>query len=151
VLTGNEVPPMELPDELRVEKGYVRYAPRGSVALSTGTTMVSCAIAFCREHRHRRLLVNAVNLTGFDPPSLGDRYRIALEWAKAGAGQVVLAVVARPEFIHTEKFGVFVALRSGLRGDIFTTEPEAREWLLRQEPLGIMRPERSAIISRLYE
>ncbi len=140
---------MEMPYELRVEQGYVRYAPRGFVALSDGITMVSCAITFCREHHHRRLLVNAVALAGFEPPTLGERYRIAEEWAKAGAGQVALAVVTRPDYIHPQKFGVFVALRSGLRSDIFSSEPDALEWLLRQEPMGISRPDRHATVFRL--
>lgn len=123
---------MELPQGLSVGKGFVRFAPHDIVVLREGITLISCAIAFCREQNHRRLLVNVIDLTGFGPPTVGERYWIAQEWARMGAGHIVIAIVARPEFIHPEKLGVFVASQAGLNGDVFTAESEAMEWLMSQ-------------------
>jgi hypothetical protein len=41
-----------------------------------------------------------------------------------------VALVARPEHIHPEKFGVKVASDRGMRGNVFTSEHDALEWLL---------------------
>jgi hypothetical protein len=40
-----------------------------------------------------------------------------------------MAMVARAEMIHPQKFGGLVAANRGLVSDIFTTEVEARDWL----------------------
>ncbi len=75
------------------------------------------------------MLVNVTGLTEFSTPNLVDRYLMVEEWAREGKGSVILAMVAAPEHIHAEKFGVSVAADHGLRGNVFTSEREALEWL----------------------
>jgi len=40
-------------------------------------------------------------------------------------------MVARPEFIDPQRFGVIAAANAGLRADVFSSESEAVSWLLR--------------------
>jgi hypothetical protein len=119
---------IDLPVE--VLDGYCRFNPRGAVSLVEAVALVSRAIAFCRDKKIPKLLVNVTGLTEFSAPNLVDRYLMVEEWAREARGVVVVAMVAAPELIHPEKFGVRVAADHGLRGDVFTSESEALEWLL---------------------
>jgi hypothetical protein len=121
-----------MPDNLSVEKGFVRFAPCGYMELAEAVTLVGCVLAYCREQHHRRLLVDATNLYGFGPPTIGERYRIALQWARIAGTEVIAAMVARPELIHPERVIVHVAAREGFRCGAFTEESAARDWLLTQ-------------------
>jgi hypothetical protein len=91
--------------------------------------MVAAAVALARERHVRSLLVNVSRLTGFKPPSLIDRYHFMHEWARAAGGSVRIAMVARPELIDPQKFGVTVGANIGLTSDVFTSEEEALRWL----------------------
>ena len=68
-------------------------------------------------------------LTGFEPPDVSERHKLATEWASVASGEVCVAVVAKREMIDPQKFGVFVATKRGLVADIFTSEEKARLWL----------------------
>ena len=120
------------PENLRMEQGFVRFAPSGYMELWEAVTLVGCVLAYCREQHQRRLLVESTHLYGFGPPSFGERYRIALQWARIAGTEVVAAMVARPELIHPEQVIVYVADKEGFRCGAFTEESAAREWLLRQ-------------------
>ena len=50
------------------------------------------------------------------------------EWARAAGGAVRLAMVARPEMIDPQKFGVTVAANIGLNADVSTSDEEALHW-----------------------
>ena len=121
-----------LPDSLRVKKNFVRYALSGNVSLREAVGMVSSVLVCCREQHHRRLLLDVTNLYGFDFPTFGERYRIARQWARKAGGDVIAAMVARPELIHPEQVIVYVAAKEGFTCRAFTEESAAREWLLRQ-------------------
>jgi len=121
---------VQIENDVEVLEGYCRFHPRGSVSLVEAVELVTRAIAFCREQRIPRLLVNITGLTQFSVPTLVDRYLMVEEWAREARGMVAVAMVAMPEHIHPEKFGVKAAADSGLRGDIFTSERDALEWLL---------------------
>ena len=123
---------LNLADNLRVEKNFVRYALSGEVSLKEGVGMVSSVLACCREQHHRRLLIDVTNLYGFDFPTFGERYRIALQWARIAGTEVIAAMVARPELIHPEQVIVYVAAREGFHCGAFTEESAAIEWLLSQ-------------------
>lgn len=123
---------MQIENDVEVLEGYCRFHPRGSVSLVEAVDLVTRAVAFCREQRIPKLLVNVSGLTRFSTPTVVDRYLMVEEWAREAKGMVVVAMVAMPEHIHPEKFGVTVAADSGLRGDIFTSERDALEWLLAQ-------------------
>lgn len=105
------------------------FRPTGEVSLLQAIQMVTAAIAFAREQHVRKLMVVTSGLTGFEPPSLAARYFFIHEWARAAGGSVRVAVVAKPEMIDPQKFGVTVAATSGLIGDVFASEDEAIAWL----------------------
>jgi hypothetical protein len=65
----------------------------------------------------------------FDAPTLADRLRMVRLWAEAADGRLRIAMVARPEFIDAERFGVVAAGKFGLAGQVFEREDEAIAWL----------------------
>ena len=119
------------PDPFIIIEGIAVFRPAGEVSLGQGIQLVTAAVERAREQRIGRLLVNTSGLKGFEAPSLGTRYFFAHEWARAAGGQLAMALVARPEMIDPQKFGVAVAKSAGLQGDVFTTEEEALAWLRR--------------------
>jgi hypothetical protein len=100
------------------------------VSLVEAVELVTHAIGFCRDKKIPRLLVNVTGLTEFSTPNLVDRYLMVEEWAREAQGIVIVAMVAAPELIDPEKFGVKVAADHGMTGEVFTSEREALEWLL---------------------
>jgi hypothetical protein len=108
---------------------HAEYRPAGRVSLSQAVQLVTCAIAFAREQHVRKLLVVTVGLTGFKPPSIAHRYYFIQEWSHAAGGVISIALVARPEMIDLQKFGVTVAANAGLHGDVFPSEEQALAWL----------------------
>ena len=111
--------------------GFPAFRPVGEVSLQQGIELVTAALTAARQQGIRQLLVNTTGLTGFASPSLGSRYFFVHEWARAAQGQVSVAMVARPEMIDPQKFGVAVATSAGLTTDVFTSEAEAVAWLRR--------------------
>ena len=57
----------------------------------------------------QNLLLDTRGLTGFDPPEIFERYRLAERLASEGKSAVKVVVLAQPEMIHPEKFGMIVA------------------------------------------
>ena len=111
---------------------HAEYRPIGRVSQSQMVKLVASALVFAREQHIRKLLVVTSGLTGFAPPILADRYYFIQEWAKASGHSVRAALVARPEMIDGQKFGVTVAANHGFIADIFASEDEALAWLHRQ-------------------
>ncbi len=124
---------MNAPMGLTIAEDYARFYPEGEVSLRGAVEMVKGAIAFCREQGVPRLLADVTRLTGYAPPTLSERYWFVQEWAEAAKGAVSLAMVARPEYIDPEHFGVTVALNAGLRANVFASDSEALAWLLSLE------------------
>jgi hypothetical protein len=116
-------------EDFKIVGGHAEYRPTGRVSLEQAIQMVAAAVALARERHVRSLLVNVSRLTGFKPPSLIDRYHFMHEWARAAGGSVRIAMVARPELIDPQKFGVTVGANIGLTSDVFTSEEEALRWL----------------------
>jgi hypothetical protein len=54
---------------------------------------------------------------------------MAQDWAEAARGTVAVAMVAREEDLHPNRFGIKAAIDAGLKGAIFTSEDEAWTWL----------------------
>jgi len=117
------------PDNFVLEEGGAFYRPVGSVSFDEAVVLVRAGIAAARRNRVRNLLVNTTALTGFSSPQQFQRFLAAVAWAEESRGGVHLAMVARTEMIHPQKFGVLVAANLGLVSNIFTTEVEARAWL----------------------
>jgi len=122
---------MHVPTDMEVFDGHCRFGPRGEVSLVEAVEMVTRAIAFCSDQKIPRLLVDVTGLTGFANPTLDDRFWMVQDWADEANGAVIVAMVARSEHIHPSKFGVKAAADAGLIGDVFTSEAEALEWLLK--------------------
>jgi CheY-like chemotaxis protein len=117
------------PDSFVVSEAHAHFRPAGSVSFETTVALVRAAIAAARRARVRDLLVDTTALVGFPSPDTFERFLAAVEWAEEAKGGVHLAMVARPEMIHPERFGVLVAANRGLVSNIFPTEAEARAWL----------------------
>jgi DNA-binding response OmpR family regulator len=117
------------PDNFVLEEGRAVYRPAGSVSFDQAVALVRAAIAAARRHHVRSLLVNLTKLTGFPSPDTFERFLAVVEWAEEARSGVRLAMVARVEMIHPQKFGVIVAANRGLISNIFPTEIEARAWL----------------------
>jgi hypothetical protein len=116
-------------EHFEVLSDYAVFRPTGQVSVEKGAELVTTAIAFARAHRIRKLLVDASNLTGFEPPGIATRYFYMHDWARASAGSVRVAFLARPEMIDPQKFGRTVAANVGFIANVFTTEEDALNWL----------------------
>ena len=47
---------------------------------------------------------------------------------------VAICLVARPEMVLPDKFGVVIAANRGLKGDVFTDRDKAIEWVKSNVP-----------------
>ena len=117
-------------EHLAVIEGICQFRPRGECSLAGAVDLINSAIAYCREQRVAKLLVNGTGLVGVSVPSLIDRFLMVEEWAQKAKGMVVVVLVIQAEYIHPEKFGVKVAADFGLIADVYTSETDALEWLL---------------------
>jgi hypothetical protein len=109
---------------------HAEFRPRGEMSLRQSTELITAAIELARQQGVRRLLVNAIEITGHGPGRLADRYFTIQEWGHAAGGAVRVAFVARPEFINPDKFGVTAGANVGLTLNVFSTEESALAWLL---------------------
>ncbi len=119
-----------MPEHLAVIEGICQFRPRGECSLVEAVDLINSAIAYCRDQRVPKLLVNGTGLVGVPVPSLIDRFLMVEEWAQKAKGMVVVVLVIQAEYIHPEKFGVKVAADFGLMADVYTSETDALEWLL---------------------
>jgi hypothetical protein len=115
---------------LDVVDGIGRFGPSGEYSLVDAVDLVSDAIAHCRDRGIDRLLVDVTGVTGIPVPTLVERFLMVEDWAHESRSKVTVAMVTTPEYIHPQKFGVKVAERFGLVCDVFTSAPEALEWLM---------------------
>ena len=120
---------MSVPDFFERLESHAVFRPTGEVSLERAVQLITSAILFAREQNLRKLMVVTSALTGFASPSVTARYFFVKEWAEAARGVVQVAVVARSEMIHPQKFGTIVAMNSGLNADAFLSEAEALTWL----------------------
>jgi len=120
---------MNDPETMAVIGGIGRFEPRGETSLVDAVDLVSNAIAHCREQGIDRLLVDVTGLSGIPVPTLVERFLMVEDWAHESKGKVTVAMVAAAEYIHPQKFAVRVAERFGLVCDVYTSVPEALDWL----------------------
>jgi hypothetical protein len=114
---------------LEISDGLCTFRPQGKHSLPEAVALISAAISYCRDRGVQKLLVNTTGLADVPIPTLVDRFLMVEDWAQAASGTVMVAMVASPEYIHPEKFGVKVALDLGLICDVYTAEDEALKWL----------------------
>jgi hypothetical protein len=120
---------LDAPDGFSTEGSRGVYRPAGLVSFGEAVARVRAAVSAACACRAEDLLVDTTGLTGFPAPDTFQRFLAAVAWADEAAGRVRLAMVARPEMIDPNKFGVTVAANRGLVSNIFATEAEARGWL----------------------
>lgn len=84
------------------------------------------------------LLIDASRVR-FAPPSLVDRLRMVREWADAAEGRLRIAMLARPEFIDPERFGIIAAGNFGLSAQVFDIEADAIAWLRVERAADLQR------------
>src|SRR5690349_18070482 len=75
---------------------------------------VTAAIAAARAAGTRKLLVDLRATDGMVPPTLAQRDMLVTMWARAAAGEVVVAVVAPPSLLDAERFGEMIAAAAGM-------------------------------------
>jgi hypothetical protein len=122
---------MNAPKGFQIAEDYASYRPAGEVTLPKAIELLGKAVTFASGKRIGKLLVDTTRLTGFKPPTMADRFDMGTQLAQVpGALRVKVAVVARAELIHPEKFGVTVATNRGMRVNVFASEAEALQWLL---------------------
>jgi hypothetical protein len=119
-----------LPDRFEMGEGHAIHRPEGNVSFEEALELVSQAIVYCREKGIRRLLVDTTKLTGFGAPGTADRFLPGERLARDARAAVKVAMVARPEVLDPSRFGVTVARNRGLFTKAFSSEAEARRWLL---------------------
>ena len=108
---------------------HAEYRPIGELALGQATELITSGIAFARERQVKKLMVVTLGLAGFQPPNVIERYYFVHKWAKASDYFVRVVMVAHPEMIDPQKFGVTVATNIGFISDVFTSEEQALAWL----------------------
>ena len=117
------------PDHFEVVDGRGFFRPSGRMSLDAAVDLVDVAIAYARDSGIFRLFVNGTYVTGFDPPSLSERFYLVEKWARTARGAIRMAMVLRPEMIDPQKFGVTVAVNRRLVADVFLAERLALAWL----------------------
>ena len=120
---------MSKPEHFEILKERAIFRPTGQVSIEQAMELVTGAIAFARSLHIRKLFVDISNVTGFESPDVVSRYFYIHEWARAAGGLVRVALVARPEMIDPQKFGITVAANIGFIAEVFTSEEDALKWL----------------------
>jgi hypothetical protein len=126
---------MKVADNYQIEVGYASFRPIGNLSLEEGAAGCVEAIRLAGEQGLRHLLINLTGLTGLRPISTLDRFWLAKQCASAAKPGFKVAVVANPDMIDQQHFGVMVARNRGLQANVFATEPEAQVWLLSYQPI----------------
>lgn len=121
----------ELPEFASQEDGYLRLSMRLECSLAEAVDRVDSVIRYCREHDVKRLLVDIRKLTGFPSPTVIERYNMNARWAASAGSAVKMVMVAPAAIIDPEKIGVTVAQNRSFNAEIFASEQEALNWLLR--------------------
>ncbi|HEY8230853.1 MAG TPA: hypothetical protein VIG31_10420 [Rhodanobacteraceae bacterium] len=107
-----------------------RFRLMGEQVLEAGVHQIADAIIRTKESGLDKLLVDITAITGVEPPGVDSRYWLMGEWAKVGRGSVRVAMVARPEFIEPDRYGVIAGMNAGFVNNVFETEAQALDWLL---------------------
>src|SRR5687767_7771948 len=106
--------PSNVPRHFEVRTDHARFVPVGRDSLSEAIDLISAAIRFAAAQNIVRLLVNITGLAGFSDLDAFDRYYLNEQFVKDSKRGVKMALVALPELIDREKFGVMVAKNRGM-------------------------------------
>jgi hypothetical protein len=104
------------------------YRPSGEVSLEACVELMLAAIEFARYRGLRELVLNSTGFTGYEHPTVADRYEYGKRLATV-AGDLRIAQVLRPDIIDPRRFGMLVATNRGADTNVFTNEADAVAWL----------------------
>ena len=124
---------MKTPDAFELKDDYAVYRPSGQTSVDEGVRKAAAVMSYCRAQKIRRLLFDTTHLE-FPTPTTMERFNMGASFASATGGAVRVVVVAKPEMIDPQKFGMTVARNRGLWTEVFTSEDEAVTWLLDPNP-----------------
>ena len=116
-------------DHFEVVERIAYYRPAGEVSFPEVSILMNAALSVCHEKGIRKLLCDATGLTGFAVPNIVQRFWFGVELAREAKG-VAVAIVAPKRMIDPKRFGTMVAQNRGAMTDIFSSESDARNWLL---------------------
>ena len=125
---------MNVAENFHIEEGYASFRPAGNASFDESAAACVEAIRVAGEQGITRLLINLTRLTELGPISTLDRFWLAKQCASTAKPGFKLAVVANPDMIDQQHFGVMVARNQGLLVNVFATEEEAQVWLLSYQP-----------------
>ena len=134
-MTGD---PADISRFFKLTEGRALFAPEGIVSLEQVSELIRTAIEQAREKGASRMLVNALQLTGFPSPSVPERFWIVRGWAQAAQQRVAVAMVLQPHLIDADRFGILVAVNMGMRADVFTEPESAEAWLMSERPSSVV-------------
>lgn len=120
-----------MPDlpEFQVFPDRVECRVVANCSLQEAFQLITAVINHAREQDYQRLLLDITGLTGFAPPSLGQRFFFFEEWSRAARARVRVAFVAPAEMIDPRKFGITVAANNNFTAEAFTAAEPALAWL----------------------
>jgi hypothetical protein len=121
---------IEAPKLISIQEGYARFAPVSFTSIGALVALLEQVMSECQQLGLTRLLVD-LRSTDHPPLSTTDRYDLSHTTAEFWDRSILLAMVARPEQIDSERFGQRVAANRGLFVAACTEEAEAIAWLLR--------------------
>jgi hypothetical protein len=122
---------LDIPPHFEVLEHYARFDPTGVVSWSQAVERAIEVIRHSEAIGVERLLVNVTGLSGFDPPNLLQRFTLAVKFASVTRSRIRIALVASPELLDPDRFGLTVARNRGLNANVFTDQAEALAWLLK--------------------
>jgi hypothetical protein len=129
-----------VPPELVIVDDTAVVTLTGEHQITQAAQKVTEYLVFAREHKLRKLLIDASQTTLVGERTKAAQYFRVQEWARAAEGEVRLAVVLPAASSDPTRFGVTVAANSGLIGDVFVDRAAAEQWLQRGQ--GAQHPVR---------
>jgi hypothetical protein len=118
----------ELP-AIQIFPGHAECRLVACLNLQEAFQLITATIARAREQEISNLLLDITGMTGFAPPSLGQRFYFFEEWARAARARVRVAFVAPAAMIDERKFGITVAANNNFTAEAFTCAEKALAWL----------------------
>lgn len=105
------------------------YRPVARATLEKCFEMMAMATLEARRRGLKDLLVNTTGFTGYEIPTVFDRYDWATRLAADAGSALRVATVVRSDVFDPQKIGAVMAQNRGAFADIFTSEADALAWL----------------------
>ncbi len=115
-------------ESMQIDRRCV-YRPTGVATAGELAYRIADVLTRARDEKSRDVLVDIRSVSGFESPGPAFRRWAVGLWAGKSAGDVRVAMLARPDLICPEKTGLLAAAEEGLHAGIFQHESEALAWL----------------------